>query len=398
MTEFTIRRATSKDLPAVALADGRSFGQHYSESDLGDLESWLDMDRYLLAVEPADDTIVGATGSFDMRVTLPGGASLPVPGITWVSVAITHRRRGVLRALMAEQHRGFIAEGLALSALTASEASIYGRFGFGTVSTHRAIEIPRRRAALRPDLPETGGVRQVSTDEMRELAPPIHQRWAAATPGAIHRNAVDWEVVFADREWSRHGGTALFHLVHADGYASYRRKWDDRSCEVVELVAATAEAHRELWRTLLAMDLVETVRHRSLPLDDPLPLLLTDPRQVQTTGLRDGMWVRVLDVAAVLTARRYRAEVDVVLDVADPFLDRGGRFRLRGGPDGATCEPTADPADAHVASTAIGPLLFGGRSATELARGALVEAEPAALTRLDLAFGTDRLPEHGTEF
>jgi predicted acetyltransferase len=163
-------------------------------------------------------------------------------------------------------------------------------------------------------------------------------------------------------------------------------------------VAVTAEAHLALWRALLAMDLVETVRHHSLPLDDPLPLLLTDPRQVRTTGLADGMWIRVLDHPGALAARRYAVELDVVLQVRDGFLDRGGRFRLRGGPDGATCEPTTAPADLHADTAVLGPLLFGGQRARVLAAAGLLAADEPVLARVDLAFGTDRTPEHGTEF
>jgi predicted acetyltransferase len=396
-TTFSVRRATEKDLPALTEADGRGFGVHYTEADLADIERQLDMDRFWLAVDP-DDEIVGATGAYDLTVTLPGGATLPVPGVTWVSVALTHRRRGILRALFDRQHREFVADGMAISALTASEGAIYGRFGYGPTTVHRGVEIARRRAELRPDLPDTGGVRQVGTDRMRELAPALHRRWAAATPGAVQRPDLWWEVFFADREQHRGGSTGLFHLAHPDGYASYRRVHADRACDVVDLVATTTEAHRELWRALLAMDLVETVRYRSLPLDDPLPLLLTDPRQVRTTALNDGMWVRVLDAPAALSARRYRVDLDVVLDVADPFPDRGGRFRLRGGPDGATCEPTSAGADARVAAPAIGPLLFGGQRAAVLGRAGLLSAEPGVLDRLDVAFGTDQLPVHGTEF
>ncbi|MCO1653535.1 GNAT family N-acetyltransferase [Pseudonocardia humida] len=397
-TSFALRRATSKDLAAMAEADGRAFGVHYTDSDLQEIESVLDPDRFWLAVD-TDDAIVGVTGAFDLHVTVPGGAVLPMPGVTWVSVALTHRRRGVLRALLTEQHREFVEQGHALCGLTASEGAIYGRFGYGPTTANRSVEIDRRRAVLRADLPDTGGVRQAGTEEVRELAPELHRRWAAGVPGAVHRGPAQWTPQLADHEHRRGGATALFHLVHPDGYASYRRLHSERAAVVTEVVATTAQAHRELWRALLAMDLVETVRCRALALDDPLPLLLTDPRQVRTTGLHDGMWTRALDVPALLSARRYGIEIDAVLDVGDPFLDRGGRFRLRGGPDGATCEPTTAPADVRVDATALGPLVLGGQRTRPLAGAGLLTADdPALLHRIDLAFLTDRLPVHGTEF
>ncbi|WP_219418318.1 sterol carrier protein domain-containing protein [Pseudonocardia nigra] len=215
----------------------------------------------------------------------------------------------------------------------------------------------------------------------------------------MSRSDAWWDDALRDRESRRGGASGLFHLAHPDGYASYRIA-PERTCRVVSLFAATEEARIALWRVLLALDLVETITVPDLALDDPLPHLLTDPRQVRTTGLTDGMWARVLDVPAALSARRYAVEVDVVLDVRDPFLDRGGRFRLRGGPDGAACEPADGPGTAvPVDAAALGSLLLGGERATTLARAGLLEAgDPATLRRLDAAFLADRTPQHGTEF
>lgn len=394
-----VRRATAQDLPAIAAADGRAFGNHYSAADLDDFRPLFRPERFLLARDPDDDTILGVTGDFPFDVTLPGGTAVPAPGVTWVSVAATHRRRGILRALLLEQHRGYATDGLAVSLLTASEGGIYGRFGYGTATVHRAVEITRSRAEFRAGVPDPGGVREVDTARARELAPEIHRRWVAATPGALTRDEAWWDHHLLDREHRRGGETALFHLVHADGYVSYRRA-SERRCRIVEMVTTTPDAHAALWRVLLGLDLVETLASESLPVDDPLPLLLTDPRQVRTTGLRDGMWARVLDVPAALAQRRYAAEIDVVLDVHDPFLDLGGRFRLRGGPDGATCAPGGDGAPVvRVDVAALGALLFGGTRVRPLVgAGMLASADPAALRRIDTAFLADRTPQHGTEF
>jgi len=394
---ITLRQATPADLPALAEADGRAFGQHYSDEHLEEVRRLFDPDRFLVAVDAGE--IVGVTGSYPFDVTLPGGAALPAAGVTWVSVAVTHRRRGILRALMAEQHRAFVADGLPVSLLTASEGAIYGRFGYGVATEHREAEITRRRAVLRRDVPDTGGVRQVGTAELRRIAPELHRRWAEQTPGALSRDDAWWDLLLADHEWQRGGATALFHLAHPDGYVSYRIDRAAQTCRVVDMATATDEAYTALWRTLLALDLVETVLARSLTPAEPVQFLLADPRQVRTVGQYDGMWARVLDVPAALSARRYGTELDVVLDVRDPFLDRGGRFRLRGGPDGAECTPAAGAAPvATIEMTALGSLLFGGADAGSLARAGLLAAEPAVVRRLATAFRGERAPQHGTEF
>ncbi len=399
-----LRRATAADLPAIGLADGRAFGFNYSDDDLQDFRPLFDPDRFLLACDD-DGTILGITGDFPFDVTLPGGGRLPAAGVTWVSVAVTHRRRGILRALLAEQHRAFVADGVPVSLLTASEGGIYGRFGYGVATEHRSIEITRRQATFRPGVPDPGGVRQVETAELREVGPELHRRWAARTPGALSRSAAWWDSLLLDREHRRGGATALFHFLHADGYVSYRIDSSSQTCRVTDFTAATPEAYIALWRTLLALDLVETVSWWNAATDEPLQHLLADRRQVRTRALDDGMWARVLDVPAVLSTRRYATEIDVVLDVHDPFLDRGGRFRLRGGPDGAECAAvTADAGPAgslgvvSLGVAALGSLLFGGGRAESFARAGLVEADPAAVRRLDTAFRSERGPQHGTQF
>jgi predicted acetyltransferase len=392
--DVTIRVATPEDLPAIAEADGRAFGVHYSPEDRADQDALLDPSRFLLAHD--GDELVGITGSFAFEVAVPGGALLPTPGVTWVSVQPTHRRRGILRALFTAQHRGFADEGVAFSVLTASEASIYGRFGYGVAGFDRGVEIDRRRAAFRDGVPDPGGVRFVDPVTARDHAPAVQRRWAQRTPGAVARDGAWWDDILRDRPDGRGGASAAFHLACPDGYARLRRA--GHTARVSDLFATSDTAHVALWRLLLSLDLVDTVEYWSLPVDDPLPHLLTDSRQVRTTGQRDGMWARVIDVPAALAARTYAVEIDVVLDVPDPFLDRGGRVRLRGGPDGATCEPAAGAAAATVAMPALGSLFLGGPRALTLARAGLVEGDEAVLRRLDAAFAADRAPQHGTGF
>lgn len=395
--DLELRTATADDLPAMALADGRAFGTHYSEQDLDDLRPLLDPARFLLARDR--DRIVGITGDHLFRMTLPGGATADVAGVSWVSVATTHRRRGVLRALMRAQHQSYLDAGVTVSALTASEGAIYGRFGYGPADTTRGVEIDRTRAEFRTGAPDPGGVWQVEVDEARAHLPDVHERWRRRTPGALSRSAPWWEFLLLDRERMRRGGSALFFLLHADGFASYRVHREERRCEVVDLFAASDEAHAALWRVLLGLDLITTVATWHCPSDDPLPFLLTDPRLVRTVEAQDGMWLRLLDIPAALAARSYAVELDVVLDVTDGFLDRGGRFRLRGGPDGAHCEPTDRAPQLRTDVATLGALYLGGHRPSTTARAGLLQVQdPAQLPRLDAAFAAERMPQHGTGF
>ena len=172
-------------------ADGRAFGEEYSAEDIADFRTLIEPDRFLVACDPADGTIVGITGDFPFDVTLPGGTVLPAPGVSWVSVAVTHRRRGVLRALLAEQHRGFVEAGAAVSLLTASEGGIYGRFGYGVATRHRWVEITRRQASSGPACPTRVGCGWPAPTRSARRLPrstdggprPPRVRCPAATPG-----------------------------------------------------------------------------------------------------------------------------------------------------------------------------------------------------------------------
>ena len=398
--DFTIRQATVDDFPEMAGVDGVSFGEHYSEQDIADLLTLVDLSRFLVATD--GDRVIGVTGDFPFTMTVPGG-TVEVPGVTWVSVEPTHRRRGVLSALMQRQLEGFLAAGVPAAILTASEGGIYGRFGYGAASQNGKTEVDRRRATLvrRGD---AGTVERVSPERARELFPPIHERWRAQTPGALNRSEAWWDLQLLDRENDRSGMSAMFHLAHPDGFVSYRVKndWNDGDpkhlCWLADYVTASPEAHAALWQVLLGLDLFGSIQTYRMPLDDPLPHLLTDARQVRTVTLADGVWVRPLELPALLAARSYGVEVDTVLEVHDRMFG-DGRYLLRGGPDGANCERTERTPDITLTVNALGSAYLGGVRLAALARAGFAAAEdPAAMVRLDRALLADRLPVHGTPF
>ncbi|PWJ55661.1 Predicted acetyltransferase [Quadrisphaera granulorum] len=411
-----IRRATRDDLPALRALDSRAFGASWPDDEFAGFEALFEAERFVVAVEPGDhaaqgidgiDALAGTAGAYPFTMTLPGGAQLPVPGVTWVAVALHQRRRGLLRRMFADLHTGLVAEGAALAVLTASEAGIYGRFGYGAATTNRSVSIDRRCARFTPAAEALAGAavaRHASIAAAKNHLAAVHDRWCAATPGALSRSSAWWDWVLTDPPDQRSGGTELFALVHPDGYATYQVTDDGDTARVVEVVATTPAAHASLWRSLLALDLVEdVVARRAVPLDDPLPHLLTDPRAVTTTALRDGMWVRLLDVPAALAARSYACEVDVVLEVDDdgglPGVDASARVRLRGGPDGAECTRTDTPADVRLGVGTLGAAFLGGPRLAPLARAGLVQADaPAVVARLHSALACDGEPQYSTSF
>jgi predicted acetyltransferase len=121
------------------------FGPPVTEERIGRFSRVLDVDRMHAAFE--DDVIIGGAGAFGFDFAVPGG-SLPCAGISVVGVYPTHRRRGVLRAMMDAQLLDVHERGEPLAALWASEETIYGRFGYGLASWCGEITVERFRAAV----------------------------------------------------------------------------------------------------------------------------------------------------------------------------------------------------------------------------------------------------------
>ncbi len=280
---YPIRPATEADKGAIARLDGVQFGYEFQGELLDEVWTTADVERFLLATD--GDRLVGVAGEYDLNFTVPGGASLDLPGITWVSVAPSHTRRGVLRSLIEAQLRRYIDEGCAGATLTASQSGIYGRFGFGAATQIRETVIEVAAARLHTPVDSTG-VYIGSPEQARQVMPQIHERWRRQTPAAIHRIDARWDRVVNDFV----GGKTLMYLLHDDGYIAFRPKLASSnhltgsSATIIEYATATPHAHAALWQTLLSMELYRTIESRALPTDDPIDQLLTDPRQVRTTG------------------------------------------------------------------------------------------------------------------
>lgn len=384
-----IRSATDADWPAIARLDATSFGVVRPPSAFDSWRVLIPAHGSVVACDGVGD-IVGMAHFLDLRLTVPGGAVLPMAGVTLVAVAPTHRRRGLLRTMYTELHSRISAGGYPLAGLTASEGGIYGRFGYGPATVEQELTLDRRRVRFRDDAPDPGGVRMVAAAEHRDDLASIYDRWRAATPGGLDRPKSLWDMVITDPESDRRGGTPWFTFLHRDGYALYRVFGDDPMfVRVGELTAVTGDAHIALCRALLGLDLMEKVVMGTHPAD-PLPYLLADARQARITHSEDDLWLRIMDVPAALQARTYQADLSAVIDVSDQFRDDGGRFALKIADGRATCTPTDAAADVQLSLDALGSLYLGGHRASAFhAANRLRSNDSGLVARLDAAFASD---------
>ena len=395
---ITVRTAEESDWAALCHADGRAFGFAYTPDMIEQARSIHDVSRFELALD--GEQIVGVVGAFTFNVTVPGGGQLPMGALTWVSTAATHRRQGVLSRLMARSLADIDRRGEPVAMLFASEGAIYERYEFGVATCVRVTSIDRRLTQIRPEFrPPSGTVRFVAGDEALSHSTDVWRRFSRTRVGEVDRNAA-WHRFLWERGAEPQGSYGpINYLAHPDGYAAYRieEHWNDghpaHNLRVVEFVAVTGDAHVALWHTLLGVDIVGRIISRQVPIDDPLPYLLTDPRALRTTDLNDGVWVNVRDVATCFAARTYETTDKIVIEVGDR------RWAIDGSPVGATCTSARARPDLVMDRASLGALLLGGVRPSTLAAGRRLVARNAdSLRRADAFFMTSPAPHCQTMY
>ncbi|PRX45051.1 putative acetyltransferase [Prauserella shujinwangii] len=347
-----------------------------------------------------DEELIGTAQSIDSDLTVPGGGTVPLAAVTRVGVRADRVRRGVLSGLLQRQFADFAERGTVAAALHASEGAIYGRFGYGVATTGRSYAVDRRIARLRPEVPSGGEIELLDTDTALDRLPRIYAGLERLRPGMLARPSYLW---LSEEPFLRQADTPLRAAVHhgprgADGYARYlvsRTPGSPVTARVVDFHAATAEAFAGLWRFLLGLDLVDVIETRSRPLDEPVELLFTDPRACRVTGVRDEIWLRLVDVPAALAARERDAD-PLVIEVSDPRLPaNSGRYLIT--PDEVT--RTDRPPEITLGADTLAMLYLGGWRPSALAAvGRLAAANADAERTADRLFRARRAPWCGTFF
>jgi predicted acetyltransferase len=390
--------ASTAELRAAVAPMWHYFGRVPDDEQIAALQRLMPLYR----VHTASDggRIIGAAGSFPFDLAVPGGRT-SAAGVTLVAVLPTHRRRGVLRRMMRAQIDACHQRGEPVGYLWATEDTIYQRFGYGIASLSAEIELSRDRSQfyLQPEDPVRATL--VPLEQAQALIAPIHQCVASRTPGMFARTPEWWQArTLADPQWRRGGSGELQCAVLEDNaapvaYALYRiapgfdRGVQTGAVRVVEAIGNSPEATRAVWRYVLDIDWLARVTASLLPVDHPLLLLVAEPRRLRFS-MRDGLWVRLIDVAAALRARAYEPARSVVIEVDDEFCPwNSGRWRV--GADGVTM--TLDAPDLRCRVEALASAYLGGFSWAQLSRALRVdELEPGAAGRADALFRTASAP------
>jgi predicted acetyltransferase len=380
----------------------RAFGASLpTDEELAATRETTEFDRTLAFFDGKE--IVATAGIFSYEMTVPGGV-LPCGGVTRVSVLSTHRRRGLLRAMMRRQLDDMHERKEPLAALYASEAPIYGRFGYGLATYQTSVEIERSHAAFARKITGTGGLSMVDVPTAINAFTRVWEQARRSQPGMLGLDERWIRNQLSDLEMHREGASPQYRVLYQtgetpEGFAIYRIKmdWDasgpNGTLRLLMLVAATAEAYTALWRHVLDVDLQARVAAEMRPVDEPLRFLLADSRQPKTR-IEDGIWLRLVDVAAALAGRRYAVEGRLALRVRDTFCPwNDGQYELVGGPAGAECKLLTGSPDLAIDAADLAALYLGGnRLRTLFEAGRVEELSKGAVARADAMFVTDRAP------
>ncbi len=373
-----------------------------SEDEVGELLAQLakvfEPERALVAFD--GDRIVGTLATFSFDMTVPGG-SLPVAGTSMVTVQVTHRRQGVLSAMMRAHLEEAVTNGDAAAALWASDSAIYGRFGYGMAAWSTEIEIDRTHVAFHRLAVEPAPVELVGVDELRGPASEIYDRLRLEIPGMVAHSDGWWDRILRDLPHHRAGATKARHgLVveagTATGWVRYRLKDAEgqghpaQDVIVSQMYATTPSAWSGLWTHVLSHDFGRTIKADLRSVDDPIHTLLRGIRRARTS-VSDGLWFRILDVKKTLEGRHFGVEGHLGLDVRDQLGFANGRYRLEVDGSGATVG-TTDATEIEIDIEDLSALTLGGRSAVQLAMAGRIHGSDEAIEKLDRMFRGSRSP------
>jgi len=405
-----VRKVRDEEFDAWSDAIALGFNNPQGRGDGERRRKWLDLDRCWGAF--ADGKPVGTFIGIPLELTVPGNTTVAVDGITGVSVGAAHRRQGLLSRMMAGELAEAKGRGESIAVLIAAEWPIYGRFGYGPATETADWTLDARCAVFVGDLP--GTVELVDQATARAEGPVVYDRYRLLTPGNINREPVQWD--YALNLVRRDGkdpqdelyalcrdeeGTAVGFVRYSFGPEKWTNQRPDMKLRAIDLFATEARYEARLWKYLADHDWVsEVYTEERIGAADPLWRdLLVDRRVAWPKSAWEGMWLRILDPVAALSARAYEAAGRIVLRITDKDGYAEGTFALEAGPGGATCAASTESPDVTVPVDVLGSIYLGGFTADRYRRlGRIEEHTPGAAAVLNALFRTAAAPVNSTMF
>lgn len=347
---------------------------------------------------------IATTNAWPGPVTLPGGREIDAWAVSGVTVAPTHRRRGIQRQLMEGELRTARDLGLPMAMLTVSESSIYGRYGYGVAALAAEIKVSTRCLTWTGPQPD-GRLDFVTVREWRDAAAELFERTRLRHPGEVRPFPLRWDQAagFVSEDGDKSASRRAIQYRDAAGavrgLALYKvdegttpEDFTAHEAQIITMIAETDDAYAALWRCFIEMDLVTTIRYDLGTADEPVRWMVSNFRAVEVKPF-DMQYLRILDVPRVLEARGYEAPGEVSFEVSDDLGFAVGAWRLRSDGSAATVEPAAGAPDVSLRIVELSSIVLGGVSVETLrAAGRIREHTPGAARTLAQVMSTSQTP------
>jgi predicted acetyltransferase len=403
-----LRPVTDNNFVEWRKAVRHGFGQHVHPDDIARLRNdRAELDRLVAAVDTGSGRIIGTGGADSYSLTVPGGATVPMAGVAYMTTSVTHRRQGAFSSMMSQIHSAARERGDIIAGLWASQSHLYSRFDYGLAINSYDWEIDPSYGAfshspVSDDDESDAHVYFVGADEAAAMLPGIYEQMRQQTTGAVDRSPGRWRYELFDEERVRARASSMFFAICEEageqtGYVAYRMRrvgdTDMGALEVSEQVSVTDTAHATMWRFLLNFDLVGKIIAVNRPADDPLWWMLSDPRRLNRKS-HDALWLRLLDIPKALEARTYNADgrLKIAL-VSEAQPEVTGTYVLDIDDSQASVNKTTDKPDVVVTPADLAALYMGGVTPGSLLEAGRVDVvTTGSLAKLHGMFSTDSAP------
>lgn len=328
-------------------------GGVYIDSGFASLEPWGDV---LENVGFGEEYPVGTFADYDATLNAGGERLLDARLITAVTVNPSFRRRGVLKHMMTDALARAVEDGHAVALLTASEGSIYGRFGFGTATREANVRVNLGEEApdqLQLRSAASGRTLSVDVTKLGGTIEDVFNEFHSKTRGSVERHA--WYREFLTARWEEDSykpwDRKLRAAVHirddgsVGGYVVWKHAEEEGkppTAQIKDLVAADATSYIELWRFISELDLVQRAELRA-PVQSPLEYAAQNWRSWSVSSIRELLWVRILNPIAALESREWNADGQFSLSLQDPLGIAEGTFTVTVKDKAATVRSTEVP-------------------------------------------------------
>jgi predicted acetyltransferase len=206
--------------------------------------------------------------------------------------------------------------------------------------------------------------------------------------------------------WIGGGKVMVARHLSRPGYVLYTISIDDgrqglaeSEVTIREIVAPDVATELDLWRYVAGLPWVRTIKWQYAPIDPAALFWLADPRQLRRMAHFDFLWLRPLDMPALVDARDFVADGSVALEVADArYRDLAGRFELRVNGGSGTWSAGGNDAELRLRIADLGEVWLGGSSAAQLLAMGRISGDRAAAHRLDAMLAADGPPRSVTKF